>query len=350
MRRVVGSSDDNRQTSPVLPLLSVVIVVRNEAAHIRDCLRRVVDQDYPRDRMEIVVVDGGSEDGTGKIVESFDTHGVPTRLLRNRDRGRAAGLNVGITAATGDVIARIDARTVVEPDYLRRCVRVLEESGADNVGGVQRPLATTAMQQAIGVAMTHPFGVGDAQFRLGRRSRFVDTVYPGCFRREIFDRVGLFDASAPVISEDSELNYRISRSGGRIYLDTGIIVYFRPRETLRELWRLYFRYGGARAGFVLKHRTLTWWRALAPVAFTAAVPVLAAGALFLPQVAPWLLAVVGAYVASDVAASADAARGTRSPRLFTRLLVVFPCMHLAHGLGFWRRLAQRPRVGSQWQY
>lgn len=331
-----------------LPFVSVVLVVRNEAPHIEECVAQIVGQDYPRDRLEIVAVDGMSDDGTRQILESLATDGIPLRILTNPALGRAQGLNLGIRAARGDVIARIDARTLVDRDYFRRCVTCLEESGADNVGGVQRPLAAGMMQQAIGVAMAHPFGVGDAQFRIGLRSGFVDTLYPGCFRRDVFARVGFFDEAAPIISEDSDLNYRIRQAGGRVYLDARIVVGYRPRETLLELWRMYFRYGAARAGSVLKHRRFSSWRPLVPVAFTGAVVVLGAGAVVSAPLSIALLVLMGAYLAADVAMAATLAVRYRDAALFWRLCLVFPCMHLAFGLGFWRRLIQRPRPGSYW--
>lgn len=334
----------------VLPTVSVIVVVRNEAGHIRECLERILSQDYPPDRMEVLVVDGMSDDGTREIVKALDGGPASLRVLPNPRLGRAQGLNVGVQAARGEIIARIDARTVVGKEYLRHCVTALQQSGADNVGGVQRALSSIPMQEAIGSAMAHPFGVGDAQFRLGRRSGFVDTVYPGCFRREVFDRVGLFDEDAPVISEDSDLNFRLRRAGGRVYLDTGIVVHYTPRETLADLWHLYFRYGGARAGNVIKHRTLSSWRPLAPVALVTALVGLSIASVGDRGALSWLVGVAGAYLITDTAVSAALAWPSRSLPLFARLLIVFPCMHLAYGLGFWRRLLQRPPPEAHWGY
>jgi len=339
-------------TTVAAPLLvSVVVVVRNEAANIRRCIGSILAQDYPKDHLEIIVVDGMSTDGTRGIVEALPTGGIALRVVSNPQRGRAQGLNVGIRAARGEVIARIDGRTIIPPDYMSRALDALRRSGAENVGGVQRPLGDgRALPDAIGLAMAHPFGVGNAQFRLGRRSGFVDTVYLGCFRRDVFDRVGLFDEDAPVISEDSELNYRIRRAGGRVYLDASITAYYQPRETLVELWRLYFRYGGARAGVLLKHGVLTSWRQLAPSAFVLTLGALAVATLVSPAARIVLGAIVGVYAAACLAASVQLGIAQRRSQLIGWLCLVFPCMHIAWGLGFWRRLTQHPRQREHWGY
>lgn len=341
-----------RGNRAVTPRVSVVIPVRNEAAYLKPCLQRLLAQDYPRDALEILVLDGISDDGTRDIVKHFaEQLGAPTmKLLDNPKRQRAMALNIGIRKASGDVILRIDARTSVAVDYISKCVDVLLRTGADNVGGFVRPVSETPMQEAIGLAMSHPFGVGNAWFRIGRRSGFVDTVYPGCFPRAVFDKVGLFDEEAPIISEDSDMNYRIRQAGGKVYLDAGIVVHYHPRETLTAMWRLYFRYGGARAGNLLKHRALSEWRPLAPVTLTGVLAVLAVGTVVDRQLLLAFVAVVGVYLAADLGVSAILAWQQRRPWLFGRLCVLFPCMHLAFGLGFWRRLTQNPRPGTHWGY
>ena len=227
------------------PRVSVIVPVRNEERYVGGCLARLLEQDYPRDRLEIVVVDGLSEDRTRQIVLDLlrDRAAIPPplRMIDDPARERAAALNAGVRAATGDVIMRVDARSMVSIDYVRKCVETLEATGADNVGGVQHPIADSPMQEAIGLAMSHPFGVGDAQFRIGRKSGFVDTVYLGSFRRDVFARVGLFDDDVPVLSEDSDINQRIRDHGGTVYLNAEIRAGYYPRDTLAGLIALYGR-------------------------------------------------------------------------------------------------------------
>ena len=340
------------------PFVSVVVPVWNEARHIEGCLRRLFEQTYPADRFEVVVVDGLSDDGTRQLVERLIAArggqgiavGPALRLVEDPKRQRPSAVNAGIRAARGQVIARIDARALVPLDYLARCVDALERTGADNVGGIQRPIAAGAMQEAIGLAMSHPFGVGNAQFRLGRRSGFVDSIYLGCFRRKVFDRIGLFDEDEPLLSEDSDINQRIRESGGRVYLDTAIVVGYYPRETLGALWKMYFRYGGARAGNLLKHGNLTSWRQAVPPALVASLIVLGA----LSVVSRWSLvafgAILGAYAACDLLAAGAASVGAGRVRLWPRVAAAFPCIHFAWGSGVLVRLCRRRGAEALWTW
>ncbi|HXX37946.1 MAG TPA: glycosyltransferase family 2 protein [bacterium] len=341
------------------PLVSVIVPVRNEAGHIDACLRQLLEQTYPLDRLEILVVDGLSDDGTRDAVERIraarargaSTEAAPAiHMLDNPKRQRPSALNLGIRASQGSVIARVDARTVLPADYLERCVRVLEETGADNVGGLQRPIASSVVQQAIGLAMSHPFGAGNAQFRIGRHSGYVDTVYLGCFRRAVFERVGMFDEDAPLLSEDSDINQRIRESGGRVYLDAGIVVGYYPRERLGALWRLYFRYGGARAGNLMKHGNLTSWRQAVPAGFVATLAALA----LLSFVSRWafegLCGLLGLYVVCDAAVSAVMCAGLKKWALWPWLMAAFPCMHFAWAAGFFTRLSDWRGTRSSWAW
>ena len=324
------------------PRVSLIVPVRNEERYVERCLARLLSQDYPADLLEILVVDSRSEDRTREIVRGVQGGRAPMppviRLIDDPGRERTTALNAGIRSAAGDVIMRVDARSIVPPDYVRRCVETLESTGADNVGGIQHPIADAPMQEAIGLAMSHPFGVGDAQFRVGKKSGFVDTVYLGAFRREVFSRVGLFDDEVPVLSEDSDINQRIRDHGGTVYLNTEIRAGYYPRDTLRDLIALYFRYGVARAGNVLKHRRLTSWRQAVPPLFVVALAAL--GALTLVyQAAGWAFVVLlGSYVLADAGVSAALSARRGRWRLGPRLLAVFPCMHFAWALGFFHGL------------
>ncbi len=347
------------------PRVTVIVPVRNERERIVDCLGQILAQTYPKHRLEILIVDGDSDDGTrelldrasrdGTLGEAGGEGGFPAsngggqriRVVQNPKQRRASGLNVGIKAASGDVIVRIDARSSVPRDYVERCVSTLVETGADNVGGVQKPIARGPTQEAIGTVLSHPFGVGNAAFRLGKKSGDVDTVYLGCFRREVFDRVGFFDEDSVVISEDSDINQRIRRTGGRVYLDSAIHVHYEPRETFRDFCRIAFRYGGARAGNLLKHRRLTSWRQTVPPVFVLGLLGLLALSLGDRRALGPLVGMAAIYLLVDAAISLALSLRRRRWSLFPRLILAFPCMHFGWGLGFWTRLLvpQRPGVG-----
>jgi len=225
------------------------------------------------------------------------------------------------------VILRIDARTLIPSDYIEKCVLTLLETRADNVGGVQKPLvrfpaegkpaegngkenSPVLTQLAVGIALGHFFSMGGAQFRVGKRSGLVDTVYLGCFRKEIFERLSLFDDEAAVISEDSDMNYRIRQSGGRVYLNKDIQAYYYPRDNFKDLWRLYYRYGGAKAGNFLKHKILAW-RQFVPPVFLLGILLLPILSIFQGTFLYYWILLLGAYAMADFIVSSKLALASR---------------------------------------
>jgi len=341
------------------PKVSVIVPIKQEQQYIEECLKRLLKQTYPKSKTEILVVDGMSEDQTRQIVNrELDkaNRGWPgmVRLLDNPKGQRASAMNIGIEQAKYDVIIRVDARTIIADDYIEKCVKTLIETGAENVGGVQKPTTIEGpnmlTQEAIGIALSNPFGIGNAQFRIGTKSGFADTVYLGCFRKEVFDKVGLFDEEASVMTEDSDINYRIKKAGGRVYLDKDIVAYYSPRDSIRELWKLYFRYGGARAGFFLKHKNLSSWRQFVPpcfLLFLLVFPFL--GFIHSHFIYLWAFAIL-TYVIVDFVVCCYLSLKEKRPALLAKLLFVFPTLHFAWASGFWRRLLQRPRPGKYWGY
>src|SRR5882672_10796984 len=196
-----------------LERVTVILPCRNEASHISACLDSIIASAHPPERLEVLVIDGMSDDGTREIVEQYAARYPRIRLLDNHRRIVPAGLNLGILAATGDIIMRMDGHVVYPPEYISRLVDALLADGADNVGGclVTLPADGSPVAQAIAIAMAHPFGVGNAHFRIGaREARDVDTVAFGCFRRSLFTRIGMFDEEL-VRNQDDEFNHRIIR-------------------------------------------------------------------------------------------------------------------------------------------
>lgn len=337
------------------PFVSIVIPVRNEENSIEACVKQIFRQTYPMDRLEVLVIDGMSTDGTKQKVGTLISenpslrNSVPViKILDNPRLQRAPGLNIGIRHAKGDVILRLDARTKIDSDYVNLCVATLNSTGAQNVGGLQLPIGETPTQQGIALAMSHPFGVGNAQFRLGKKSGFVDTVYLGCYPKDIFEKVGLFDEDSSIISEESDMNQRIQKAGGKIYLNPGIKAYYSTRDTLKSLWDLYFRYGGARAGNLLKHKRLTSWRQSVPPAMLAALVI--SGLLSIPFVYPRyvFIAILSLYLLASAASSASLTLKARKPKLTPIVFSAFFCMHFGWSAGFYRRLMSRDKPGAYW--
>lgn len=322
------------------PPVTIIMPVLNEAAFIRRSLAAALAQDYPPGRLEILVVDGGSTDGTQRIVQEIIAQtGKPVvKLLHNPRRIQAAALNIGIEAARGDIIVRVDGHTVIAPDYVRRCVQYLVEGRADNVGGLMRPVGTTYVGQAVALATSSPFGIGGSKFHYSEKEQYVDTVYLGAYWRHTFDRIGLYD-EAFHINEDYELNYRLRRAGGKILLSPVIHSTYTPRGSLPALARQYFKYGMWKVRTVGKHPASLRWRQTVPPLFVAGL-----GGSFLAgfgwEPARWLfLLVAGSYGLANLVASGWIA-GRRGWQYFPILPLVFAAIHLAWGLGFWWGILQ----------
>jgi succinoglycan biosynthesis protein ExoA len=310
-----------------VPTISIVLPTFQERGYVVDCLRTLVAQE-DADVVEILVVDGGSTDGTRDLVEAF---GGPVRLVDNPRVSAAAAMNVGIQAAVGEVICRADAHTVYAPDYVRRCVAVLEETGATNVGGRMAPVGTTRFGRAVAAVTSHPVGMGPGAFHYATDRREVDTVYLGCWRRDDLVALGGYDEdSLQWAAEDQELNLRIRQGGGRVVLDPTIRSWYFPPDTPRALARQYHNYGIAKASTLVKHHTLPTWRPLVPAALVA---VTAIGAVTRK---PVLLVPAAAHVALCAGLGAKLAEEPGVDP--ARAAAVTAICHWTYGAGFWRGL------------
>ena len=312
------------------PDVSIVLPTLNERAFIRDCLDSLERQDSV-DLVEILVLDGGSTDGTREIVAAS---GGRVRLLDNPGVTAAAALNRGLAQSKGNIIVRADAHTLYAGDYVRRCVEVLQETGASNVGGAMRPAGTTRFGHAVAAVTTSPFGIGPGKFHYGLEQQDVDTVYLGCWRRETLLSLGGWDErNLQWGAEDHELNLRLRKAGGRIVLDPSIRSWYFPREAPRALLRQYRNYGLGKASTLAKHRTLPTWRPLAPAALVAGSILLAlvgrrAARLALP-------------IAHGAACTAIAGRLSMTPGVdAARAFVAIEACHWAYGVGFWQGVAR----------
>ncbi len=317
--------------TPAMPLVSVIVPCREEAGHIRACLDSILATTWPREQLEVLVVDGCSTDGTRAIVEAYARRHPVVRLLDNPRLTAPAGLNIGIRAAAGSVIARMDAHVGYPPDYLPRLVAALERSGADNVGGCIEtlPCGPSPVARAIAVALGHPLGVGTALFRTGAsRPREVDTVPFGCWRRSVFDRIGLFDEEL-VRDQDDEFNHRLRRAGGRVLLVPDVVARYTARRSLRDLARMYFQYGWFKPLAARKLGAIPTVRQLVPPAFVGTLVGAAALAPLWPPAAALLAGLGGLYVAVLACVAAATA-----PRLAPALAAAFAVLHVAYGWGY----------------
>lgn len=324
-------------------LVTIIMPVRNEAAHIAASLGAVLAQDYPADRLEILVVDGESEDATRAIV-----HALPgsqrVRLLSNPRHRQAAGLNLAIQVAAGEVIVRVDGHALIAPDYVRMCVAELERTGAEAVGGLMEPFGVTATGRAIACALQSRFGVPTA-FHVSARPQLTDTVYMGAWPCGVFDRVGLFDETLRA-NEDYDLFYRLRQAGGKVFLSPAIRSRYYGRQTLRALAAQQFAYGIGKSAMLRKSLASVRPRHLVAPAFVASLVIGALLATVSPLARLMWLAIVLAYAAANLAATVVAARRTPLATAW-RVPFAFLTMHLAWGAGVWvGMLGLRPQRGG----
>jgi succinoglycan biosynthesis protein ExoA len=321
------------------PLVSVIIPMRNEAAHIAACIDSVLAQDYPAGRLEVIVVDGDSNDGSAAVLRRY---GARVRVLRNPARIVPTAMNIGIAAAQGQVIARIDAHTVVAPDYIRVGVETLQRTGADNVGGPMHAVGGGRWGAAIALAMGSRFGIG-AYFHFGTTEREVGTVYMGMYPRHVFERIGLFDEEL-VRNQDDELNYRLRKAGGRVFFTPRMRSRYQNRQSMSALARQFFQYGLWKIRVLQKHPRQMKMRQFVPPLFVLALVTTALLAPWSAAAARLLVAVIAAYAVALAAAAAAVAR-RHGWRHMGRLVAAFSTMHLSWGSGF---LAGALRFAHRW--
>ncbi len=320
--------------NPDLPFVSVIMAVRNEEGFIGPCLQALAQQDYPRENFEVIVLDGESADGTfDEAQQAAAELGVPDAFLTNHKHTTAAGMNLGLSIARGDVIIKVDGHTLVDPHFISASVRALESSGADAVGGPIRTKGRGPVGQAIALAMSSPFGVGDAAFRHARTEQWTDSVAFGAYRRDVFDRVGAFDEEANR-GEDDEFNYRLRDAGGKILLTPAIGSVYYARSSYEGLARQYWGYGIAKAGVLRKHPDRLRPRHLVPSALVSALLFTGALSLVDRRFGRLFRSVAGTYAGfCNLAAFSIALRG-RHWRLLPAIWLAFPAMHLPAGAGF----------------
>lgn len=316
-----------------LPKVSVVIPCRDEANSIEGCIKSLIADDYPRDRLEILVVDGKSSDGTRQVVRQLARDYPFVRLLDNAGRITAMGLNAGIRAATGDIIIIAGAHARYGEGYVSRSVAALRASGADCVGGAMTavPSGSGMAAKGIALALSHRFGVGNARFRISSQPGYVDTVAYGAYRREVFRRIGLFNERL-VRNQDIEFNSRLKKAGGTIYMAPDILSYYHCRADLGGLWKQSFQNGRWNIYTIVLAGWSLSWRHFVPLGFV--VGLLGSGLLSLELPSfRWVFgAIATAYLVSAVGASLGSFNG-RNAGSYAILPLVFLVLHLSYGLG-----------------
>ncbi|MCM1532070.1 MAG: glycosyltransferase family 2 protein [Bacteroides sp.] len=322
------------------PFISVVCPVYNEERFIDGLVQSIINQDYPKDRMEVLIVDGRSCDKTKERVESYIWEYPFISLYDNPLCYVPHALNIGIENARGEVVIRLDAHCVYPSDYFSVLVQRLFELDADNVGGVWRTVPADGSDKALAVAVasSNSFGVGNSFHKTGIASvRQVDTVPFGCFKRDLFDRIGFFDEEL-IRNQDDEFNARIIQAGGRIFLLPELEITYTARGSLSKIAKTYFQYGLFKPLVNKKIKHPATLRQFVPVLFAAGLIFGLPLSVFLPFAAKVYAACFSLYVLVSLLVSLRQAVRHRNPVLFFLLPLVFFLMHFCYGCGYWKGL------------
>jgi glycosyltransferase involved in cell wall biosynthesis len=309
------------------PGVSVIMPVLNEERHLRAAVRAVLDQEYPGE-VEIVLALGPSRDKTDQVAAALQSD-QRVRTVPSPTGRTPNALNLAIAETRYPVVARVDGHSLLPPGYLRRAVELLDETGADNVGGLMSARGVTDFEQAVAHAMTSKIGVGNAPFHVGGTEGPADTVYLGVFRRTALERVGGYDEEF-VRAQDWEMNFRIRDTGGLVWFSPTLSVSYRPRSSLRALARQYFHYGRGRRHVVRTHKGSVNLRYLAPpVALLGVI----AGIVVSTFVSLWGLTLPLGYLALVAAGAVVVGRGLPiRARVIEPLVLV--TMHMSWAAGF----------------
>lgn len=314
--------------------ISVIIPVRNEENSLEDCIQSILKQTYSALEMEVLFVDGCSEDQTPNIIERYRLqHPELFFYLKNPKKTAPCAMNIGIQKAKGKYIVRMDAHSSYAVDYIEQCVRCLKETGADNVGGVAVTEGKGYVGKAISLMLSSKFGVGNSAFRTFGEDGYVDTVPFGAFRREVFEKLGGYDERL-TRNQDNEMNYRIRKNGGKIYLSNKIQLTYFCRNTIQGICKMAYQNGC--------WNVVTHYLCPGTMGIRHFVPLLFVLSLVLMMISHfvfdwgaldylWEIEIV-LYVLLDIIASGEKA-WNHGWRYFPFLMICFPLFHISYGVG-----------------
>ncbi len=316
----------NPSHTPNEPAVSVILTVVNEATHLSEAIEAILNSNYGGP-LEIVISVGPSKDNTEEIAKQLALRDKRVQIISNPSGRTPDGLNAAIKATSHEIIVRIDGHSAIDSNYIREAVRILNETGAVNVGGVMAAEGVTPFERAVARAMRSPIGVGGSRFHTGGSAGSVDTVYLGVFRRSALIDVGGYDPRF-TRAQDWELNYRLRKAGGKVWFDPKLQVTYRPRSSMRSLAKQYFEYGKWRAAVTRYHKGTANLRYLAaPINLVAQV----LAVILSLTISPWFLILPFGYLISIKVASLGIGRNW-SERI--RLPIVLIIMHFCWGFGF----------------
>ena len=325
-----------------LPFISVILPVRNEEKYIEACVASIFAQDYPAELMEVLFVDGRSEDRTVALLHELQKAHPQIVVLDNPNRTVPYAMNIGIRESRGEVIVRLDAHAEYPEDYVRLSVETLLSRDCDNAGGVFETRGRGFMGEAIAEMLRTPLGVGNATYRLTKEDGYVDTVPFGCYKRALFERIGGFDERM-TRNQDNELNFRIRKSGGKIYLNHNIRVLYYCRDTMRGIMKMGYMNGKWNVITMTLVPGSMGVRHFVPLAFVLSTILLVLLTLLTRSMLfGGLLALEwGAYLLLDFFYAYTIAK-EKGWRFFPVEVILYPAFHFAYGFGSLRGITALP--------
>jgi len=332
----------NKKTSRNITV-SIVMPVYNEEKYIENCIFSLFKQDYPKEKMEWIFVDGCSNDRTKEIIESF-IYKFPEliRIYNNPNRTVPYAMNIGIQASIGKYIVRLDAHSEYADNYISKCVSYLDAKDIDNVGGVAETKSRGFVGNSIALMLSSKFGVGNSQFRTNGKSGYVDTVPFGAFPREVFYKYGFYDERL-TRNQDNEMNYRIRKNGGKIYMAEDIRFAYYCRDSIKGIAHMAMNNGKWNIITMQLCPGAMGIRHFIPFVFLLSLismPILIA----LSPVFIWLFIVeISLYLLLDFIFSVNVATKMKYIPL---LLILFPIFHLSYGFGSLMGLTSSTRNGG----
>ncbi len=316
--------------------LSVVCPIYNEEKYIAKCIDSILEQDFPHDDWEILFVDGMSSDKTREILAGYSKHYPFISVLDNEMKIVPYAMNKGIEESRGSIIIRLDAHVIYPSNYFSTLVRKLKEYNADNVGCVCNTLPVNDSAQAIAIAETlsSPFGVGNSMFRIGvDKDMETDTVPFGCFKRDVFEKVGLYDLDL-VRNQDDELNARIINNGGKIILLADLSCDYYARDKFSKLYQMYYQYGLYKPLVNKKlGKPATIRQLVPPIFFTGSVLGLILSYVFPVLFIPYFAA-LALYLVIGILIGCKVARKHHKISLIFLMPAAFLVVHVGYGWGY----------------
>ncbi len=326
-------------------MITIVCPIYNEEKYISACVESVLRQDYPHSDMEVLFVDGMSTDRTREILSGYAEKYPVLKMLDNKNRTVPYAMNIGIKAARGSIIIRLDAHAKYPDNYFSVLVRELHNLKADNVGAVCRtlPADDTPKCRAIAAAMSSTFGMGNSHFRVGTKEiREVDTVPFGCYNKKVFEEIGSYDEEL-IRNQDDELNGRLRKHGGKIYLIPELTIDYFARDTIKKTGKMFYQYG--------LYKPLVNKKLGSPATVRQFIPLLFVLELLVGTIAGMLntcllyahLSVLALYLLLATAASSRHSTGIRQT-VFQ--IIVYITIHISYGYGYiagiWKTVTGQP--------